>query len=94
MLREKLCSYAHNQLPGGVFWDPDPKVRDILCRLKPSNDVSESVLGLNDYLTTAIPNLHQMARSNLVEVKKNKALSWLSSIPEEKQHAVIDLAVK
>ena len=35
-----------------------------------------------------------MARSNLVEVKKNKALSWLSSIPEEKQHAVIDLAVK
>ena len=38
--------------------------------LEPSNDFCESMLGLNDYLTTAIPNLAQESRSNLVAVKK------------------------
>ena len=71
-MREKLCSYAKDQLPGGLYWDPDENVKDILCQLKPSNDVCESILGLNDYLTTAIPNLHQMSRSNLVQVKKKQ----------------------
>ena len=53
-------------------WEPDEQVQDVLRELKPSNDACESILGLNDYLTTAIPNLHQMARSNLVQVKKTK----------------------
>ena len=66
-MRKKLCSYAKDQLPGGLYWDADENVKDILRQLKPSNDVCESVLGLNDYLTTAIPNLHPMSRSNLVQ---------------------------
>ena len=52
------------------------------------------MLGLNDYLTSKIANLHQMSRSNLVEMKKNKTLSWLSEIPQKNQLEVIDLAVK
>ena len=75
-MREKLCSYAKDQLPGGQYWDADRSVKDVLCQLKPSNDVCESILGLNDYLTTAIPNLHQMSRSNLVQVKKNTELAF------------------
>ena len=93
-MREKLCSYARDQLPGGRYWDPEPSVKDVLRQLKPSNDVCESILGLNDYLTTAIPNLHQMSCSNLVEVKKNKTLSWLCDLPEKEQLTVLDLAVK
>ena len=93
-MRKKLCSYAEKQLPGGEYWDPEPEVRELLCQLSPSNDVCESILGLNDYLTTAIPNLHQMARSNLVQVKKNKTLAWLRKMPCEEQVAVIDYAVK
>lgn len=54
----------------------------------------ESILGLNDYLTTAVPNLHQLARSNLVQVKKNGSLKWLSNLKEEDQSAVIDMAVR
>lgn len=69
-MKEKLSSYAEDQLPGGCYWEPEQEVQDVLRELKPSNDVCESILGLNDYLTTAIPNLHQMARSNLVQVKK------------------------
>lgn len=42
---------------------------------------------------TQIPNLHQMTRSNLVQVKKNKTLHWLSQLPDSKQ-AVIDMAVQ
>ena len=82
-MRMKLCSYAQKQLPGGCFWNPDQKIKDILCQLKPSNDICESILGLNDYLTTVIPNLNQIARSNLVQVKKNKTLNWLSNLPKK-----------
>ena len=93
-MQEKLCSYAADQLPGGRYWNPDKQVQDVLSQLQPSNDVCESVLGLNDYLTTAVPNLHQMSRSNLVQLKKNKTMKWLSHLPSEKQTAVIDMAVK
>lgn len=93
-MKEKLCSYAENQLPGGCYWEPDEKVKEILREVRPSNDVCESILGLNDYLTTAVPNLHQLAQSNLVQVKKNGSLKWLSNLKEEDQSAVIDMAVR
>lgn len=93
-MKEKLCSYAADQLPGGRYWNPEKEVKDVLCQLQPSNDVCESILGLNDYLTTALPNLHQMSRSNLVHLKKNKTIKWLSELPGEKQASVIDMAVK
>ena len=35
-----------------------------------------------------------MARSNLVQVKKNKTLKWLSNLPEDEQSTIVDLAVK
>ena len=35
-IREKLCSYALKQLPGGCYLDPDQKTKHILCELKPS----------------------------------------------------------
>ena len=93
-IRKKLCSYAKDQLPGGLYWDADKKVKEVLDQLKPSNDVCESILGMNDYLTTAIPNLHPMSRSNLIQVKRNKTLQWLSNLPKEEQIAVVDMAVK
>ena len=71
-MKEKLESYAHRQLPGGIYWNPDQKTQEILSCLRPSNDICESVLGVNDYLTTAIPNLSQMGRSNLIQLKRNK----------------------
>ena len=90
----KLITYAQDQLPGGCFWEADEGVRAILSQIKPSNDACESIFGLNDYLTTAIPNMHQMARSNLVQTKKNATLKWLSDLPEEKQSEIVDLAIK
>ena len=69
-MKEKLLSYAQKQLPGGEYWDPKPAVRKVLMQLEPSNDFCESMLGLNDYLTTAIPNLTQASTSNLVLIKK------------------------
>ena len=93
-MQEKLCSYAADQLPGGRYWNPDKQIQDVLRQLPPSNDVCESILGLNDYLTTAVPSVHQMSRSNLVQLKKNKTMKWLSDLPSETQTAVIDMAVK
>ena len=93
-MKKKLCVYAQNQLPGGIYWDPEPNVEAVLKELKPSNDLCESILGLNDYLSTAIPNLHQMARSNLIEIKKNKSMKWLQQLPSEQKDKVLDLAVK
>lgn len=57
-MKEKLGTYAQNQLPG----EPEPAIKVILKEIKPSNDLCESILGLNDYLTTAIPNMHQTSR--------------------------------
>ena len=92
-MNEKLWSYAADQLPGGRYWEPDKQIKDILLKLKPSNDVCEFVLGLNDYLCIAIP-MHQAARSNLIQLKKNKTLKWLSSLPSDEQKSIVDLAVK
>ena len=86
--------YAQNQLPGGKYWDPDPAVKATLKKLKPSNDLCESILGLNDYLTTAIPNLHQMTRSNLIQVKKNKTMQWLNQLPHDQQRTIVKLAIQ
>lgn len=49
-----------NQLPDGIYCYPDPEIKVILKTLKPNN-VCESILGLNDYLTTALPNTHQIS---------------------------------
>ena len=62
-MKEKLCTYAKDQLPGGKFWDPEPAVEAVLKSIRLNNDVCESILGLNDYLATSIPNMHQMSRS-------------------------------
>ena len=75
-MEEKLAGYADAHLPGEKYWNPDPAIEAILKNLKPNNDVCESILGLNDYLSTAIPNMHQMTRSNLTQVKKNKTIKW------------------
>ena len=93
-VKEKLMVYAEKHLSGGEYWNPDPVVRKVLTELKPSNDFCESILGLNDYLTTAIPNLTQAARSNLVQVKKNHTMQWLDSLPEDQQVELLDLAVQ
>ena len=69
-MREKLVKYASSQIPGGEYWDPDPDVKSVLSNIKPTNDLCESILGLNDYLTTAIPNMTQLTRSTMVTVKK------------------------
>ena len=60
-MKEKLVAYAEKHLPGGKYWNPDPAVRRVLTELKPSNDFCELILGLNDYLISAIPNLNQAA---------------------------------
>ena len=93
-MKEKLCTYARNQLLGVKYWDPKECIKKVLAELKPSNDLCESILGHNDYLTTAIPNLHQVSRSNLVQVKKNQTMKWLDKLPREQQLRVMDLAVK
>lgn len=59
-MEEKLSNYTANQLPGGKYWEPDGVVKTVLKDLKPNNDLCESILGLNDYLATAIPNMHKI----------------------------------
>ena len=93
-MRAKLCDYAKNQLPNGKYWNPASNIKEILEKLKPSNDLCESILGLNDYLCTAIPNLSQMTKSNLVEIKKNNTLPWLHQQPVTKQNDIIEMACK
>ena len=92
-MKEKLCTHAQQQLPGGRYWSPDNSIiKKQLSTLKPSNDLCESILGLNDYLTTKIPNLNQQSISNLVEIKKNHSIMWLNSLDDTEQAKLINLA--
>ena len=92
-MKDKLCTYAQTQLPGRKYWDPDnPNIRKQLAELKPSNDLCKSILGLNDYLTTKIPNLNQTSISNLVEIKKNHSIKWLNTLTDTEQKHMITLA--
>ena len=95
-MKAKLSSYARNQLPGGKYWEPESEsdVACVLKSLKLNNDVCEIMLGLNDYLSVVMPNLHQMSKSNLVQAKKNKTVQWLDSLPSEQQHNIVELARK
>ena len=54
-MTKKLYAYAKIQLPGGLYWNPEGEVKDILKKLPPTNDLCESLdllLGLNDHWTT------------------------------------------
>ena len=93
-MEAKLCEYAKDYLPGGLYWNPNPHVRKIMMKLKPTNDLCESLFGLNDYLCGAVPNMHQMTRSTMIQVKKNKTIKWLNDLPSTKQDEVVELAVK
>ncbi len=93
-MKEKLKNYAKNQLPGGIYWEPEPAVEEVLKRLRPNNDICESILGLNDYLTSALPNMHQQTRSNLVEVKKNCTMAWYDGLTSKNRDTITKLAVK
>ena len=93
-MKEKLGTYAQNQLSGGKYWAPEPAIEAILREIKPNNDLCESILGLNDYLATAIPNMHQMSRSNLIQAKKNKTMQWFHKLSQDQKSTIVELAIK
>lgn len=93
-MKLKLSTYVKNQLPGGIYWDCELNVQAILKELRRSNDICESILGLNDYLHTSIPNSHQIVRSNLVQAKKNRTIKWFDELPSDFQDKVVHLAVE
>lgn len=92
-MKEKLCMYAGSQLPGGAYWNPDENTKKILQQLRPNNDICESILGLNDWITGHIPNIKQGTCSILVQLKRNHTLSWLDELPIEQQDEIVSLAV-
>ena len=93
-MKNKLLTYAESQLPGGKYWNPDPHTEAVLRKLKLNNDLCESMLGLNDYLATVLPNMQQLTRSNLIEVKKNKTMKWYAGLSQDEQEHIGRLAVR
>ena len=93
-MRKKLKSYAKEQLPGGKYWDPPRNVAKVLKEIQPSNDICESILGLNDWLQTILPIVSQLTKRNLIEVKKKKKLQWLEPVPAKKQELTIKMALR
>ena len=91
-MAKKLSDYKKDQLPGGKYWTPTAEEKEILQKLAPNNDVCESILGLNDWITMHTPNLCQVTKSTLVEVKKNKTMTWLDSLTEDKRSTIVNIA--
>ena len=91
-MMEKLINYKADQLPGGRYWEPSGEVRETRASLKPHNDSSESVLGMNDWLTTAFPSMHQQTRSTLIEMSTNKTVEWLAKQPSDRRNLITSFA--
>ena len=92
-MKEKLQSYASTQLPGGLYWNPvDEDVKKVLSTLTPTNDICESILGLNDWITSHIPNMKQSTVSTLVQLKRNHTMSWLDELSSEQQDKIVSYA--
>lgn len=83
-MAKKLMDYKADQLPGGRFWNPaDNSLKNVLHSLPPTNDVAESILGLNDWLFKRNPNFKQRTVSTLVEVMKNSSMKWFRQQEED-----------
>ena len=91
-MASKLEDYKKDQLPGGKYWAPPKEQEEILRKLQPNNDICESILGLNDWISTQTPNLCQTTKSTLVEVKKNKTMTWLQNLAENQRSAIVTMA--
>ena len=89
---KKLSQYKCDQLPGGRFWEPTGEVKRVLQ--PPTNDVTESILGLNDWLYKRNPNFHQRTVSTLIEVVKNSTMTWFNKQEKDTRDKIISLAKK
>ena len=75
-MAEKLSVYKADQLPGGKMFELIDAVRKAIEGLEATNDITESILGLNDWIQKAVPNFAQRNVSTLVEVAKNATIPW------------------
>ena len=80
-----------DQLPGGKYWNPSEEDKLLLQQLVPNNDICESILGLNEWISNQKPNLKQKTKSTLVEVKKNKTMTWLETQTEERRQTIVTI---
>ena len=90
-MAQKLRVYKADQLPGGKMWNPPDDVRKAVEELEATNDVTESILGLNDRLQKAVPNLAQRKVSTLVEVAKNSTIPWFRTQTKAQGDRIITL---
>ena len=58
-MADKLKSYNKDHLPEGRYWDPSLETQEVLSKLKPHNDKTESAFGVNDWLNRILPNMSQ-----------------------------------
>ena len=89
---EKLKSYKQDHLPDGRYYDPEKETQLVLSALQPHNDKVESVFGMNDWLSTILPNMQQATKSALIEFSYNGTMQWLKAQGEQQKQVLISLA--
>ncbi len=93
-MAEKVRSYKKDQLPGGKLWSPSDSVKSALADVDPTNDLCESILGLNDWLQKVTPNFTQRTVTGMVEVMRNSTMPWFQKQNKEMRDKIINLARK
>lgn len=91
-MADKVRKYKADQLPGGKLWEPSSEIREKLKDTDPTNDLYESVLGLNDWLQKRNPNYSQRTVSTMVEVLRNATMPWFVKQEREMKNKIIKLA--
>ncbi len=93
-MAEKTRSYKSDQLPGGKLWTPSAVMKKALADIDPTNDLCESIIGLNDWLQKGTPNFSQRTVSTMVEVLRNSTMPWFLRQDKEMRDKITNLAKK
>ena len=91
-MADKIQAYKSDHLPGGELWNPSEKVKSLLFNLEPTNDMCESILGLNDWLQKSTQNLSQRTVTTMVEVMRNATMPWFLKQEKAVKDDIITLA--
>ena len=91
-MANKVRKYKADQLPGGKLWEPSTEIKEKLKDIDPTNDLCESVLGLNDWLQKRNPNYAQRTVSTMVEVLRNATMPWFVKQERDTKDKIIHLA--
>ncbi|KAJ8027738.1 hypothetical protein HOLleu_29778 [Holothuria leucospilota] len=83
-----------DHLPGGVFYNPSQDLRKEMSTTPKDNLCAERLFGALDRIQRRMPNANTITMEGILLWAHNKTSQYLSSLPEEERHNLIETTRK